>query len=377
MGDNKSNVKNCVLIVGPTPPPYHGVSVFTQRVLQSDLRHNFCLLHFDISDRRSISNIGKLDCKNIYLALLHLFKFLLVIITKNLDMVYVPVSESTLGFLRDCFFLIPTIIAGKKLIIHAHGGQFLSFYRKTPFLVKLLVKFVFKNTNRVIALCGTLKYNYVPFISEDKIEIIPHGIEDIPLVHKKGCSKGFCTVLYLSNLVKEKGFIDVLLAIPQVLKKEEKVKFVFAGEWINEAVKREALKVIEENNIDDNIEFRGLVTGHRKYETLVNSDIFVFPTYYKYESFGLVNLEAMAAGLPVIATNVGCIPELIINRGNGFIIEKKNPKQIAEKIVLLLENKKLREQMGRKGRERFLRYYAKDRFIKRLCRVFDEVLAET
>ena len=105
---------------------------------------------------------------------------------------------------------------------------------------------------------------------------------------------------------------------------------------------------------------------------MVNTDIFVFPSWY--EGFPLVILEAMAAVCPVISTKgVGAIPEVVIDGVSWIFVEKQNPKHIADVIIRLIDNSKLREEMGTAGRERFKKYYTMEHMM---IRVFNNALLE-
>ena len=84
----------------------------------------------------------------------------------------------------------------------------------------------------------------------------------------------------------------------------------------------------------------------------------------------------MSAGLPVIATPQGAIPETVVDRVNGFLVPPRDPAAIADKILLLLRNEDLRRRMGQASRERFLKYYTLDRWANDMARVFREVLNE-
>lgn len=97
-----------------------------------------------------------------------------------------------------------------------------------------------------------------------------------------------------------------------------------------------------------------------------NTDIFVFPTFYSNETFGLVNLEAMEYSLPVISTNEGGIPDVVINGETGYTVEKNNPEALAEAIELLFKNPKLRIQMGQAGRKRFEALFTEVMFEQRI-----------
>lgn len=107
-------------------------------------------------------------------------------------------------------------------------------------------------------------------------------------------------------------------------------------------------------NIEQYITFIGKVPNEKVPEYMGASDVFVLPSLS--ESFGIVNLEAMASGLPIIATNVRGLPEIIKNGENGFLVEPKNPEGIAEKVLLLLEDDELGERISNNNRGEVRKY---------------------
>lgn len=102
------------------------------------------------------------------------------------------------------------------------------------------------------------------------------------------------------------------------------------------------------------------------------ADIFVFPTYY--ETFGLVNLEAMEYKLPVISTNEGGIPDIVKDGENGLICEKQNPVSLADCIAKLLDDEELRVKMGNAGYEKFCREFTLDKFENRMRDILNQNL---
>jgi len=178
-------------------------------------------------------------------------------------------------------------------------------------------------------------------------------------------------------LTLSKGYFDVIKAIPEVLHHNQNIEFIFAGQvWDTEKARQEVKRYLNEHKLSAYVNFAGKVIGKAKKDLLLSSDIFVLPTYYLFEGQPWVIVEAMAAGLPIITTDQGCIKEMVQDGVNGFIIEKKNSSQIAQKVIQLLENAEMRKKMGKASRERFLKSYTKDHFIQGLIMVFDEVLTE-
>jgi len=388
-------------------------------IIESELKNWFHIVHLDTSDRRSLTNIGKLDLKNICLALFHIFKLCILLIKIHPYIVYLPICQTVKGYLRDVAFIGISKIFGARVIIHLRGGYFRRLYENSNPFVKLVIKNSCKFVDRAIVLGETLRYIFEGLVPSEKIAVVPNGIEkdyitdeEIDRAIKKRYSKlnqfsvNHCQfpnssalrILFLSNLLLTKGFFDVIKSVPIVIqnyglmRNKSKAKedihpsligegksfeFVFAGERHDaESVYREVNDYIHKNNLEGFIKFYGPVKGKAKKELLLSSDIFVFPTYYYAEGQPWVIIEAMSAGLPIITADMGCIKEMVIDGENGFIIEKQNPALIAEKIIYLTKNPEIRRKMGEKSRERFLKYYTKDKFIDRLGRVFKEVLSE-
>lgn len=97
-----------------------------------------------------------------------------------------------------------------------------------------------------------------------------------------------------------------------------------------------------------------------------DADLFVFPTFYVNETFGLVNLEAMEYSLPVISTNEGGIPDVVINGQTGYTVEKNDPAALADSIERLFINPELGIQMGKAGRKLFGEKFTEEVFEKRM-----------
>lgn len=369
--------KNKILFIGPTPPPHHGVSVFTSALLESEFKNHFDIIHLDISDRRGISNLGKFDLVNIFLSLFHGIKCCFLLARHNPHLVYLPISENLAGFMRDCLFILPAMLFRKKLLIHFHGGYFRSFYVSSNRMLRFFIRAIFHHVSCSFVLCHYYYEQLVSIMPKTRIEIVPYGIEEIGANGKANIAAfSPISVLYLSNLITEKGFLDVIAAAHAIIQKRQDVRFLFAGTWNGENEKQQAQQLIESNHLQNNIEFLGPVYGQQKLDLFSTCDIFVFPTYYKHESFGIVNLEAMAASLPIITTNKGCIRDLVIDHENGFIVGPHQPERIADAILKLIENPDLRNRMGEAGRKKFEQFYTKEIHINRMIEVFNKALSE-
>jgi glycosyltransferase involved in cell wall biosynthesis len=179
-------------------------------------------------------------------------------------------------------------------------------------------------------------------------------------------------ILFLSNLIISKGIYIFLDAIEILyLKKNIHIEALIIGEEA-EIKAEELLNEIKKRNLDNFIKYLGPKYGEEKSRILREVDILVYPTFN--DVWGLVILEAMQFGLPVIASREGAIPEIVDDGTTGFLVDKYHPGQIAEKLELLIKHPELRKEMGIAGRKKYFEKYTLDIFEKNMADVLSEVL---
>ena len=368
-------MRHRILVIGPTPPPYHGGSIFTNWVLTKLPQEEFSLIHLDTADRRGLHGIGRLDFTNIYLALRHGLQFGWLLLSQKPAVVYLQLSQALLPFLRDCLFLVPAILLRRKVVLHLHGSVFRSVYETWPRWARALARFTLGHVSRAIVLCERLKCTFAGLVPEDRIVTIPNGIDlwtTWPVDDRREHNPD--SVFYIGALSVEKGVLDILRAVPEVMLICPHTRFVFAGEWFGAGSEEQARQLIERFDLGDHLIFCGPVAGEAKERLFREAAMLLLPSYH--EGHPLVILEAMAASLPVIAADVGCIAETIGDGIGGFVIERGNSQQLAQKIVCLLQDDALRKQMGKAGRQRCLTEYSLESTMASLRNLFQEVLAE-
>jgi len=120
------------------------------------------------------------------------------------------------------------------------------------------------------------------------------------------------------------------------------------------------LKQLVPENLRDRVTFLGMIPRSELVDRYYTSDVFAFAPIWN-EGFGIPPVEAMAAGLPVVASRSGAVVETVKHRETGFLVEKNDPRQTAEALLTLLENDSLRESMGRTARQHVLHHFTWDR----------------
>lgn len=191
-----------------------------------------------------------------------------------------------------------------------------------------------------------------------------------------GIDDGFCAqqlgiehskmVLFVARMIREKGVFEFLKAAELLANKD--CAFVLIGDG---PVSKDVSKYIIEHRLTEKVFFLGWRDDVHKF--MKRCDLFVLPTYY-FEGLPVTILEAMASGKPVIATrHRGCEDE-VVHGTTGYLIDIKNPKQLAEKIDVLLNDEALRVKMGQAGRDRVGQLFSLDKAVKTFCEAVSMVI---
>jgi len=365
----KATIPCCVLVVGWSAPPYNGMSTATEIVLNG-LLGEFQVVFLDIADKRDLSNVGKFEIGNILLALRSGIQFAYLLLKKKPRIVYVPIAQSWLPFLRDCLFLIPARLANCKVIIHLHGGHFGEFWAGSGRTMRAVIRFSLGKAARVIVLGECLRNLFDGVVPRNRVVAIPNGIPDFGNVRVSE-RQNAPTLLYLGALMRNKGVLELLSALPVVRETIHEVQLVLTGEWCSKGDYAAAMEIIIRNGIESCVRFTGTMGAPEKYELYRAADIFVMPSFNEGHPYAI--LEAMCAGLPVVGTDVGCIPETVIDGETGYIVSKYDAATLARRITTLLQDDELRVKMGAAARRRFEDFYTDCRFSEKLRAVFREL----
>ena len=242
---------------------------------------------------------------------------------------------------------IPALISNRLLRIqYIIWGQGSDIYLPN-WLNRLTAKMCLKNAGAAIALTDHMK-KAMQMMCERNIDIIPNGIE-LERYEGKNEERSMTgnRILFVGRLHPIKGINYLLEAICIVHQELPEAKLIIVGDGIE----RETLENLTDDlGISEYVEFVGNVPHEQVTDLMLRADVFALPSLS--EGFPLVILEAMACGLPIIATRVGGVPEVVEGGVNGCLVNAKSPYEIADKISMLLKNDKIRLDMSNNNRER-------------------------
>lgn len=306
------------------------------------------------------------------IALYKVWKFLN---QENFDVVHTHTSKAgLLGRFAAKF-------AGVPHIIHTpHGHVFFGYFGplKTKIFIRL-EKLANRISERIVALTQREKADYISYKTcpEEKIAVIHSGIElekfqELPRAEKIkikkeiGLPEDSFVVGTVGRLVPVKGPEYLIKASQYLLPEHPNTSFLFAGDGpLKEALYKKAKKTGGEKNI--------LFLGWRDDIARVLAVFDVFCLSSLNEGMGRVLVEAMALGIPIVASDVGGIPDLVIHGKNGFLVPPKNPEELAKHIQILIQNKDQRIKMGQAGKK-MSQKFSHETMVKNISELYEEVL---
>jgi glycosyltransferase involved in cell wall biosynthesis len=370
-------MKSSILIIGPTPPPRHGVSTMIQLILESPLARRFRVSQVELADRRGIAYVDKPDLHDVRL-FLRQWVGVLAALRKRPQVTYLALSQSTIGFLRDSFFLWPAWMLGSRTIVHLHGGDFRRWYRGRTRLMQAYVRGTMRRVSRGIVLSESLRVQFDGLLPADRIIVVPNGVpweRSSTDCGRTWPKRGSCRVLYLGTLNRSKGTLVLLTAIATAARVRPDVEFVLAGPWSHAEDEQEAASFVAAEGLAATVLFPGPVEEPEKHTLFESADLFVFPSIQQ-EGQPLVVLEAMAAGLPVLYTDRGCLRDTVPDGECGLVVRPGDPEDLAHKLLRLLDDPALLKRLGMKSRERYRALYSAERFLTAVQTVFERAAME-
>ncbi|OKH40209.1 group 1 glycosyl transferase [[Phormidium ambiguum] IAM M-71] len=257
------------------------------------------------------------------------------------------------------------------MIFSFHGGELL-LAKKFGFVAHIL-RWLLPQASSVTA-NSSFTQSLVNQLTEEQVNIIPYGLTIEPKLSQKSNYISLPQLLFVGRLDERKGLRYLLEALPLVLAKRT-IRLRVVGKGILE---QELKSQCHNLGLDSWVDFLGFLTKEELANEYANCDIFVLPAIVDSkgdtEGLGIVIIEALAHGKPVIASRVGGIPDVINSGITGILIPQKDPESLANAILSLISNPAAAERMGYKGLEDIKFRFSWERIIPIWQEVFADVL---
>lgn len=252
-------------------------------------------------------------------------------------------------------------------ILGKNKNRFLEFIERKSLEKATLITSISKNISEVIS-----RYYKIP---SGKILLCYLGIQ-FPDIAKPVFKKDPFKLLYVGRLEKRKGTEEFIDSLPEILEKKPKILVDIVGrdcyQTRGNISYAEYFKIKVPKKFSKRVKFHGFVSKSKLDNFYQNCDVFIAPS--RYESFGLIFLEAMSYGKPVIGTKVGGIPEIVRDKEVGLLIDVNKPDQIAGSVIKLFDDEKLREKLGRRAFSYVRKNFSVEKLTETSLRIYNQAI---
>ena len=297
--------------------------------------------------------------------ILSYFKLKRLIKSKDVDIVHIHMSERG-SCIRTVFFVNLCQKYSIPVIVHSHGSELEPWY----FSLNKFLKKIFNNSMGKADAIIVLTPGWIDFWSKivltKNIYVVPNYVSICDVGDKEYLKDGCLKILFMGQIGNRKGTYDLVRAVKILKNSGRKVHLNICGDGECEKCR----ELIKRNNLSNEIEVVGWISGNKKKLELKNADCLVLPSVY--ESFGIVLLEGMANKLPCLCGDGGYSKEIIENNVDGFVIKSGDEKSIADALDKFFDEE-LIKKMGQKAYFNVSKKFSEKNVAKRLKELYNEI----
>lgn len=346
-----------VLMVGPSLDSRGGMATFERQLVDMLPHYGVRVRFVSTYDDRSLPKRLSIAARGY-----HRFRREL----QECDIVHIHMASRG-SYERKKFFALHALDCGLPTVIHLHGGEFSKWYEgELDDSKRREVRSLFERISALVVLSEEWRDWVLSTGCRPKRLVVMHNAVLVPPEVFDSCSRQ--DILFLGRLDARKSPDVLLRASSKVLGGHPSTKVILAGDGFCERYHALAGKL----GIADRCEFPGWVTGDAREMLFSRAAVYCLPS--KNEGMPMSVLEAMAHGIPTVATPVGGIPQVITNELNGFLMPVDDDEALARVLDHLLKDPGLRDSVGAAGRETISRDFNAEKNIDALVTLYKEVL---
>jgi glycosyltransferase involved in cell wall biosynthesis len=357
---NRSNVR--ILLVGKGPPARDGIATFLQGLLEGlGDRFDVRLLNLTRSDPPAGGKLTSANLRRTLRDLRDLWRE-----SGSADVVHIHSALAPLVTMARAGALAAAGRSrGCRVVVHAHGGLVSLWLTTRP--RRLLARVALAPTSRVIAVSEGGRSSLARVLGAQRVELIDNWVDPErfgpPQVHD-----GPPRILYAGFITPRKGLLDLIQASAHLVRRGVEHELLLAGGTPAEGpdAEREVRTAA-----GPHVRFLGSQPHEAMPDLYRMSDVFCLPSWW--EAMPLSVMEAMASGLPVVATSVGDIPRLIVDGVNGHLVPPRDPMRLTGALESLLLDPDLRARMGTAGRRRMEESFAPKAALAAIATIYRDL----
>lgn len=337
-----------------------GISSLVENIIKESFFH---IIHFELGSPDNQKKRVRWAAKQFLMVYRLVYKLLF----ERIVIVHINMSMEIFSVYRDSIVFIISKIFRKKIILHNHGGYYLSHHSNSR-IFSFLIKLMFKNAHKIIILSEIEKEILINRYGELPIEVLANAVAPkFNLVRDERKSKNL-KLFFLGRISEDKGIYTISESFQYLKSYFDKFTFYIYGtgpdldNWI--------LKLKEITGL--NFFYNGIIAGDKKWEMLNGSDIFLLPS--KFEGLPLAMLESMAMGCTVIVSDVGSIKTVVTNNLNGIILKENSAKSLAITIENILKCQIDIYKIGCNAQKNIMNNFSFSKYIKHLNSIYTDLI---
>jgi glycosyltransferase involved in cell wall biosynthesis len=362
-----------VLMIGAGEGVIGGILTLVETLIPV-LERKVNLLYFQTVRRRALKNSGKVSFRNIATALSQFARFVPTFCRFRPQIIHVHTSQG-IAWLKDTFYILVAKLHRCRVVVHVHAADFDELYGKKSSMIRHYTRRVMGLADAVITVSEEWKKRLECIVPENRLFTFTNCIAvDAFAPTGSSNSKGL-QGLFIGSVGSRKGAFDLLEAVGDLRSKGYPLDVCIAGYEEREGDLRKARARLEELQLQSVCKLPGTVCGEAKAELFREANVFILPSYN--EGLPIAVLEAMAAGLAVISTRVGGIPEVVRDGYNGFLLTPGDVQGLSERLAILAKDPSLRDLMGQRSRAFAQRELDVNPYVERLVDLYHSVTEDS
>lgn len=277
------------------------------------------------------------------------------------EIVHVNVASDA-SFVRKSFFIRLAKLFGKKIVIHQHGGDFENYYAGLSDKGKRKVNKVLSMGDAFLVLAPAYQEFFQTALGREDIVVFPDCI-NIPDAYQK--EYGQQKILFLGRLCRAKGIGELLNAVKNLHHQFPYMHLYLGGIWEDTELSGQI------RGCEDYITWLGWVSGAEKEKYLKECDIFVLPSYFEGQSVAI--LEAMTHYCGIVASEVGGIPQMILQDETGLFAKPRDTVSLQKALEAVLSDKALCERLGKQARDKVEKEFSIEQNMEKLLDIYRSI----
>jgi len=368
-----TNERISVLLVSALPPPWGGVSSLTEVMMRRGLPfpYEYRIVDTTIWPRRLFepTPISVGEVKRILEILVKCFCELAF---QKIKIMHFNFTPTRLSLPRDFLIVYLSGLFRVPVVIQIHGDLASIDFKGWIGIRRKLLSGIIKRSNCVLVLNKSTSEYISQFVQNAVTLYLPNFVESVELIPRKSGKIEFrhqqlMKVIFVGGVTPAKGIWELLHAILRTTG----IDLLVVGQPVKD-IKKEIEDFVKQNGINERVRIMGAKDREEVFELMMHSDVFCLPSYK--EGLPISILEAMICEMPIVATAVGGIPDVVDEQLGGYLVPPRDVDALISALERIRDNPTIRIEMGKYNRKKAIENYEYSNVISMLTNVYSELL---